>query len=472
MLSPAKADGIFTDFTHRRSYSFPISICFLLENVFWLENLSRSFAIANCHTCSCPPLCVILHTKKSRGRTNFGQPCISHRFWLGPAFTETKGKSAHWYQPCDESMASVLECPLFFSNTMITTSSRLQHLDRHFSLHTRLSDYCNHASSKPQVGRAQTAPAQLPTSMISTKRRRSSSSSSTSSDTVSFYSAISSSGTEEHEQQESRHVLETGSEEAKDGEEHSSQTRTICEDRQEQAIISSQTKRQPPPPVAATVTVQVPLSQHKQTEARPLDRRRPSTTSEPLPSSAIPRRRSSTNFRKRRQGQDLIAFHRDSCRLFQSLGGTLAADHNAENPVLSRPKSLPASRAMSFSDDDELPLNQESTTLASRPGHRHIISTMSLPTTIECEESTSHTRAIRPSTATVLSWTSAETRQREYEKIDSAHSGLRGLWKKLTPKWCHGRNTRRNFFEGKCDGDSVRRYRVEGEESRRIAEKT
>lgn len=111
---------------------------------------------------------------------------------------------------------------------------------------------------------------------------------------------------------------------------------------------------------------------------------------------------------------------------------------------------------MSFSDDEDLPAHRDESEPELR--YRHVVSTMSLPTTIEYEEPS--TRPIRPTTATVLSWTSAETRQREYEKIDQAHSGLRGLWKKLTPKWCHGRNTRRKFFGGECDGDSVRRYRV------------
>jgi hypothetical protein len=84
-------------------------------------------------------------------------------------------------------------------------------------------------------------------------------------------------------------------------------------------------------------------------------------------------------------------------------------------------------------------------------------STVSLPVSVEIEEMAS---PMRSRGATVISWTTAETRKREYQKIDQAHSGLRGLWKKLTPKWCHGRNARRKFFEGKCDGESVRRYRV------------
>jgi hypothetical protein len=89
----------------------------------------------------------------------------------------------------------------------------------------------------------------------------------------------------------------------------------------------------------------------------------------------------------------------------------------------------------------------------------YVASTTSLPVQVEIEDTPSSTG---PTMTTVMSWTTAETRMREYHKIDQAYSGFRGLWKKLTPKWCRGRNARRKFFEGKCDGDSVRRYRLEG----------
>lgn len=61
-----------------------------------------------------------------------------------------------------------------------------------------------------------------------------------------------------------------------------------------------------------------------------------------------------------------------------------------------------------------------------------------------------------------MSWTSTESRRREYEKIDRSHSGFRGLWKKITPRCCHGTCERKGFFLGKKDSeaDSVRRYRI------------
>lgn len=60
---------------------------------------------------------------------------------------------------------------------------------------------------------------------------------------------------------------------------------------------------------------------------------------------------------------------------------------------------------------------------------------------------------------TVISWTSDASRAAEYEKIDRAHTGLRGLCRQLIPR-CWRKDGRRDFFDGECDGDSVRRYRL------------
>jgi hypothetical protein len=67
----------------------------------------------------------------------------------------------------------------------------------------------------------------------------------------------------------------------------------------------------------------------------------------------------------------------------------------------------------------------------------------------------------RPDLNTVTSWTSNATRRQEYEKIDRAHSGLRGLSRRLLRNCTHAKTARRGFFTGDCDGDSVRRFRMD-----------
>lgn len=65
--------------------------------------------------------------------------------------------------------------------------------------------------------------------------------------------------------------------------------------------------------------------------------------------------------------------------------------------------------------------------------------------------------------ASSIDWTQPSTRQREYRKIDQSHRGLRGLWRRLTPRWCHRKSRHLDFFreDDKYDTGSVRRYRID-----------
>lgn len=68
--------------------------------------------------------------------------------------------------------------------------------------------------------------------------------------------------------------------------------------------------------------------------------------------------------------------------------------------------------------------------------------------------------------AAIIDWTSPSTRRREYEKIDRANRGVRKLWRQVTPKWCRSGGYRTPFFEEGMDGrgnyeGSVRRFRMD-----------
>ena len=186
---------------------------------------------------------------------------------------------------------------------------------------------------------------------------------------------------------------------------------------------------------------------------RPRGNRGGSAISAPLPGLAIPRRFSSATQRRCRSGQDLVSFHRESCRLFQSLEGTLASVPTGHVTTSSRPHSTPVTRSGSFSG----PIGQEHS--PTGPILPNIAALPSLPSPIEAQEEAPSLKR-PPPRQTVMSWTTLESRRREYEEIDKAHSGWRGLLNMLTPKWCHGRNSRRKFFRGKDGSDSVRRYRM------------
>ncbi|TLD35011.1 hypothetical protein E2P81_ATG11130 [Venturia nashicola] len=70
-----------------------------------------------------------------------------------------------------------------------------------------------------------------------------------------------------------------------------------------------------------------------------------------------------------------------------------------------------------------------------------------------------------PSTTTY--WTTTESKRQEYAKIDKANKGIRGMWKKMLPKFARTTCDSR-FFDEKDDSDvcSVRRYRLDLDDER------
>lgn len=62
-----------------------------------------------------------------------------------------------------------------------------------------------------------------------------------------------------------------------------------------------------------------------------------------------------------------------------------------------------------------------------------------------------------------MEWTSPDTRRREYEKIDRASKGVRGLWRRVAPRCFQTHDSRTPFFEeGKPEREgSVRRFRMD-----------
>jgi len=65
--------------------------------------------------------------------------------------------------------------------------------------------------------------------------------------------------------------------------------------------------------------------------------------------------------------------------------------------------------------------------------------------------------------ATTMHWTSPCSRRREYERIDRANTGVRGLLNKVMPRCVSG--PQEKFYEkDQSEAGSVRRYRIEDEE--------
>ncbi|ORY07532.1 hypothetical protein BCR34DRAFT_19108 [Clohesyomyces aquaticus] len=62
---------------------------------------------------------------------------------------------------------------------------------------------------------------------------------------------------------------------------------------------------------------------------------------------------------------------------------------------------------------------------------------------------------------TIMHWTSPTTRQREYEKIDRANSGIRGLLRRIVPRCVSGPPPPKFYEKDASDAGSVRRYRMD-----------
>lgn len=214
---------------------------------------------------------------------------------------------------------------------------------------------------------------------------------------------------------------------------------------------------------------------------------------------SIPQRVSSMGIRRKKNPMpgrpDLATFHRRSCQLFTSLDTTLSnatcghADDSGSpgGSCASTSPSLASSistQATSILDDNwyttpafpsfHLELQDPSQPSQHRrprsPDFGDFLGAINHTPRVGVRRSSSQLSPQITSTEPII-WTSDATRQAEYAKIDAAHSGLKGLVKRLVPRrwgWAHGK--RRNFHPippsaaqdevTLNDHDSVRRYRM------------
>ncbi|KAL2842490.1 hypothetical protein BJX68DRAFT_167459 [Aspergillus pseudodeflectus] len=155
--------------------------------------------------------------------------------------------------------------------------------------------------------------------------------------------------------------------------------------------------------------------------------------------------------------ENLLALHRESCRLFQDSGNT--TNHRRSHS----PPGTPPRPPRTYSDISTPPV----TPILERPYSTFYPSLSSSPNNSNVPaEHIEITTSTQPE-PTIIEWTSPSTRRREYEEIDRATSGIRGLWRRIAPRWCQfGNNSRVPFFEegknGKANYEgSVRRFRMD-----------
>jgi len=138
-----------------------------------------------------------------------------------------------------------------------------------------------------------------------------------------------------------------------------------------------------------------------------------------------------------REIDDVLALHFRSCSLFQnpsyqSAAPTLAISrngHSAATDFGSRPVTAPHI-------NDSLPI---------------------FPPTKEIED----TAAPAQLPDTTMHWMSPRTRKTQYERIDRANTGFRGLLRRVVPRCVSGPPTQSFYENDKSDAGSVRRFRMD-----------
>jgi hypothetical protein len=73
---------------------------------------------------------------------------------------------------------------------------------------------------------------------------------------------------------------------------------------------------------------------------------------------------------------------------------------------------------------------------------------------------------------TIMHWTSPCSRRKEYEHIDKANSGLKGLLARITPRCVSGPPPPKFYENDKSDTASVRRYRMDMSDEEDVDEKS
>lgn len=184
---------------------------------------------------------------------------------------------------------------------------------------------------------------------------------------------------------------------------------------------------------------------------------RRSRISIPDRTSSLSHRRQKTRQRSRSRRPDPISIHNQSCKLFSSIDEMILLSRETPPPryseVTSRQTPCQHSALHRYEAPEKVPMRMPNVSGTSPLLHYPLPASRRDSGYGEGQANQS-----RPAYNTVMSWTSDETRRREYEKIDRAHTGWRGFINKVVPRsWKHGR---RNFFSGTDEDDSIRRFRI------------
>ncbi|KAI8938237.1 hypothetical protein NX059_005898 [Plenodomus lindquistii] len=150
-------------------------------------------------------------------------------------------------------------------------------------------------------------------------------------------------------------------------------------------------------------------------------------------------------------------------RIQSSQSGPVSTGQDIDDVLALHFRSCSLFTNPSYHSNSALP----SPTLSQRPSSQH---QPSGPSRYSIDEMRAHQAPVLPEqtedtippaekTNITMHWTSPCSRKREYERIDKANSGLRGLFRKALPRSISG--PQEKFYEkDQSDAGSVRRYRL------------
>ncbi|KAL1955087.1 hypothetical protein VTO42DRAFT_9021 [Malbranchea cinnamomea] len=239
---------------------------------------------------------------------------------------------------------------------------------------------------------------------------------------------------------------------------------------------------------------------HARTPPSSGKRRRSGSRSRASRSSSTARQRSGhqarcksgtySQFQHQRPERDLIAFHRESCRLFESFDNRQASGTQrplSSSSTHSRPYTEPVDAsgqkgaptrhppalasgappsASPLLHTSQAPISPTQSMASFEPNRQLEHGDPLYPSLHNTAEDVTReqSREYKPVPATVIDWTLPSTRKREYEKIDRSTRGIRGIWRKIAPRWCLADQRTPFYEEGKAGKEyegSVRRFRMD-----------
>lgn len=173
--------------------------------------------------------------------------------------------------------------------------------------------------------------------------------------------------------------------------------------------------------------------------------------------------------------ESLLALHRESCRLFQDPQSSVWAPEELRTASTVSPSRREHRTSSEIgTSGPPSPIASSSSSRRFEYDYRGSISSTTSPPFLQSRDRantlpiiSSHSHSSSESSmhvpATIMEWTSDSTRRAEYEQIDRASRGVRGLWRRVAPRWCQTRDSRTPFFEeGKTSREgSVRRFRMD-----------